>query len=326
MSNKEFQKHQPLPIIAQLSVLLLIFGGLFATLFFIQDSSAKNKQLVAAPLAVEELPTAISTPEKIESVTLRAASAFVWDVNEQRALYSKNADEQLPLASITKLMTTLLTYELFDTETRATLPLTAIMQSGDNGLVEGEEFTTGQLLELALISSSNDAAFALGATVGGALGNQDPTSQFVSGMNIRAEELGLDSLLFKNTTGLDLSTVEPGAVGTAKDVSFLMEYIIRNYPELLEATTQQNMRVYNTDGDYHDAFNTNEIVSNIPNLLGSKTGYTDLAGGNLTIAFDLGLNHPVIVTVLGSTREGRFSDVQTLVRAVQESMVTEKSN
>lgn len=321
MNNNE--QHQPLPIIAQLGVLFLIFGGMFVTLFFLQDSTPAQEQLVASPSNIEQLPAVAATPQKIDSVNLGATAAFVWDINQQRALYSKNANDTLPLASITKLMTTLLTYELFDPKTRASLPLTAILQSGDSGLVAGEEFTTGDLQELALISSSNDAAFALGAAAGSALGNQNPTDQFITGMNIRAEELGLDSMVFKNTTGLDLSITEPGSVGTAKDVSFLMEYIIKNYPELLDSTTQQNTRVYNENGEYHDAFNTNELVGRIPTLLGSKTGYTDLAGGNLTIAFDLGLNRPIVITVLGSTRDGRFDDVEALVKAVQNSVLSE---
>ena len=99
-----------------------------------------------------------------------------------------------------------------------------------------------------------------------------------------------------------------------------MDYIITNYPEILEPTQQPSTRVYNTSGAYHEAANTNEAVQNIPNMLGSKTGYTDLAGGNLTIAFDAGLDRPIIVTVLGSTRHDRFEDVLKLVKAVQESV------
>ena len=279
--------------------------------------------MMATPQNIEPLPPATSKPHTIGDVSIQGAAAFVWDVREERALYKKNADAVLPLASITKLMTTLLTYELFDPEQRTTLPLAAILQSGDAGLFAGEEFTTKELQELALISSSNDAAFALGASVGEALGDRDPTAQFVTGMNIRAEELGLESLSFKNTTGLDLSVSEPGAVGSARDVSFLMEYIIENHPALLDATTQSGTRVYNTAGAYHEAFNTNEMVGDIPNLLGSKTGFTDLAGGNLTVAFDAGLDRPIVITVLGSTREGRFNDVAILIEAIQESFNTQ---
>ena len=82
-------------------------------------------------------------------------------------------------------------------------------------------------------------------------------------------------------------------------------------------------RVYNSAGAYHEAFNTNELVGDIPNLLGSKTGFTDLAGGNLTIAFDAGFDRPIIITVLGSTREGRFDDVATLIAASQATFNTQ---
>lgn len=324
--NSDTVQHERLPVIAQLGVLLVILTGVFGSLIFMQyDHTPEQQQLVATPPSnIQELPPVTPEQQLLGDISIQGAAAFVWDVKEQRVLYKKNADEVLPLASITKLMTTLLTYELLDPETHASLPLAAILQSGDAGLVAGEEFRTQDLQKLALVSSSNDAAFALGATVGEALGDRDPTAQFVTGMNIRAEELGLDTLEFKNTTGLDLSISEPGAVGSAKDVSFLMEYIIENYPELLSPTTKQNTRVYNANGAYHEAYNTNELVGDIPNLLGSKTGFTDLAGGNLTIAFDAGLDRPIVITVLGSTRDGRFTDVATLLKAVQESFNTQE--
>lgn len=322
--NDTPNQHTKLPIIAQLGVLLFILTGLFATLIFIKDANVTPRNAVlASPASIQELPPLETDTTEISNLTLQAEAAFVWDVRAEKALYKKNPDEVLPLASITKLMTTLLTYELFDPQEQTSLSLSAIMQSGDTGLTAGEEFAIKDLERLALISSSNDAAFALGATVGSALGNRDPMAQFITGMNIRAEELGLHSLEFKSTTGLDLSLSEPGAVGSARDVTFLMEYILENYPELLEPTTKTNARVYNTSGEYHEAYNTNELVGNIPNLIGSKTGYTDLAGGNLTVAFDAGLDRPIIITVLGSTRDGRFSDVAKLVEAVQASFNTQ---
>ena len=194
------------------------------------------------------------------------------------------------------------------------------MQDGDSGLVAGETIGIQELTDLALISSSNDAAYELGASVGRMLGDQDPTEQFVAAMNIRAEELDLHSLTFNNTTGLDLSDAQAGAYGSARDVSFLLEHIIENYPELLTATTEETVRIYNEAGAYHDTSNTNRFVNEITSIIGSKTGYTDLAGGNLTIAFDGGLNRPIVVTVLGSSRDGRFNDVLTLTTAAQEAI------
>ena len=65
----------------------------------------------------------------------------------------------------------------------------------------------------------------------------------------------------------------------------------------------------------HTATNTNEVVGSIPGLIASKTGFTDLAGGNLVVAFDAGINRPVIISVLGATKDGRFTDMEMLVNA-----------
>jgi len=309
------------PIVSQLLVLAVILGGAFGSLWYFQTKSAQSvEEVLEQPYRQVTQDTLDTTPNKLTDLTLRADAVYVWDVAGQRALYKKNEGDTLPLASITKLMTALLAHELITDQTRVDVPLAAIQQSGNSGLVAGEELTVEELSQLALISSSNDAAYALGANVGALLGERDPAQQFIEGMNIRANELQLPTLSFKNTTGLDLSVVEAGAMGSARDVSFLMEYILVNYPQILAPTTQSATRVYNTAGAYHDVDNTNAIATQIPNLLGSKTGYTDLAGGNLTVAFDLGLNRPIIITVLGSTRDARFSDVLELVAAVQESV------
>ena len=305
------------PVVAQLLVLGLIMVGLFGA--FLLPTTDKSPATLPPP-AQPPVTVTPSVPERIDNVNLRAAAAFVYDVRSERILYSKNADEALPLASITKLMTALMAYELIADQTATTIPVAAIRQEGDSGLLAGEILETQALRELALISSSNDAAYALAAAVGSLLGEQDPAAQFIRGMNIRAEELGLASLEFKNTTGLDLSETEPGAVGSAQDVSLLMEHIVTHHPEIIATTKETATRIYNTAGAYHEAHNTNEVAREIPNLIGSKTGYTDLAGGNLTVAFDAGFNRPIIITVLGSTRDERFGDVLTLVGAVQQSL------
>ncbi len=309
------------PILLQLGVLLLILGGIFGGLFFkntINDKSIVENQS-EYPQDNNTYPIATSV-QKIDDVKIQAKAAYVWDVRGQRALFNKNAEEQLPLASITKLMTAMLAHELTADDNRATVPLSATLQESSSGLLAGEKLKVESLLQLALVSSSNDAAYTLGANAGALLGEGDANAQFVEGMNIRAEELKLNTLEFWNTTGLDLSPSKAGAVGSARDVSFLMEHIIRNYPDLISDTQEEAMRIYNADGEYHDAINTNDIVNRIPNLIGSKTGYTDLAGGNLTVAFDAGFNRPIIITVLGSGREERFSDVLKLVAAVQDSV------
>ncbi len=321
----QFEENTPknhVPIIAQLGVLTFILAGIFGSLWYFslpvnQPRTIPTQQY--ATLSLDDQNQRLA-PIDILDIDIEARSAYVWDVRGQRALYKKNEIEALPLASITKLMTALVAHELVETQRTTAVSIDAVTQEGDSGLVAGEILTQAKLSQLALVSSSNDAAYALAAAVGTLLGENDATTQFIAGMNIRASELGLHSMEFANMTGLDVSSTEPGGIGAAKDVSFLMEHIVEKYPEILAPTQQTSARVYNDSGAYHDITNTNVIADKIPNLIGSKTGYTDLAGGNLTVAFDLAHNRPIIITVLGSSRDERFTDVLTLVEAVQDSV------
>lgn len=313
------------PVALQLTVLGLllavIFSGTYIPYLLAKKEATATLPAPAAPLIIAD--TTTTTTPTLDTITIDATAAYVYDVQTKRALYNKNADKVLPLASITKLMTALLAHELVDSDKAVTVPKAAILQSGASGLAEGETFTSQALADYAVLSSSNDAAFALAAAVGAIINPTNPNQTFISAMNIRADELGLPNLTFYNPTGLDISTTEPGAVGSAREISFLMEYILTNYPSILEPTTFTSTRIYNEAGTYHEAENTNPIITRIPNVLGSKTGYTDLAGGNLTIAFDAGYNRPIIVTVLGSSYDGRFADVVKLVAAVTASLAQE---
>jgi len=311
--------HNRFPILFQLGILGVVLSGIFGVLHIQAVPDPKPQPNTEILLDTTEYQI---TPQRIEGVSVQAEAAFVWDVTNQRALYEKNPNQSLPLASITKLMTALLTHELLADSAYTEIPLSAIRQEGSSGFTAGEELAVKELREIALVSSSNDAAYALAANVGALLGTRDPAGQFVAGMNIRAEELGLHTLEFYNPTGLDESATQPGAVGSAKEISLLMEYILRTFPELITPTQLTATRIYNTAGAYHEVVNTNQVAREIPNLIGSKTGYTDLAGGNLTVAFEAGLDRPIIITVLGSTRDGRFTDVLNLTQAVQKSITT----
>ncbi|MDD2935449.1 MAG: hypothetical protein PHX25_03165, partial [Candidatus Pacebacteria bacterium] len=145
-------------------------------------------------------------------------------------------------------------------------------------------------------------------------GEKTEQEMFIDEMNKKAEEIGLAQTFFLNESGLDESELTSGAYGSAKDMAFLMNHIIKNNYKLIEATKYPVLRISSDNKNYLFE-NTNEIVESIPGIIGSKTGYTDLAGGNLTIAFDVGIGHPIIVSVLGSSKEGRFEDVLKLVNA-----------
>jgi D-alanyl-D-alanine carboxypeptidase len=324
------QKARRFPVVAQLSLLGGILAIIFSAVIIPQAFSKKTGGgdtwvETTAPISDSTIlnTTAI---QAIDPVSITAKAAYVYDVKAKRALYNKEADMVLPLASITKLMTSLIATELIDGTTTVKIPKAAVQQDGASGLREGEQISSRSLTDYSVIASSNDAAFALGAAVGKAIGGTDPNSVFTQSMNIRAEQLKLSSMKFYNPTGLDISVTEAGAYGSARDVTFLMEYILDNYPDLLNPTTETSVKIYSEDGAYYLAENTDPVISKIPNLLASKTGYTDLAGGNLTIAFDAGFNRPIIITVLGSSFSGRFNDVLILTKAVQDAFANTDSN
>jgi D-alanyl-D-alanine carboxypeptidase (penicillin-binding protein 5/6) len=137
-------------------------------------------------------------------------------------------------------------------------------------------------------------------------------------MNVRAEELGLTKTQFKNSTGLDISPSEAGAYGSARDIARLMDYIVTNAPDTVALTNLEVTTIENEEGAYHTAKNTNDVAGSIDGLIASKTGYTALAGGNLVVALNVGLNRPIVIVVLGSSYEGRFTDTEKLIERVRQ--------
>ena len=106
-------------------------------------------------------------------------------------------------------------------------------------------------------------------------------------------------------------------------MAMLFEYVFRKHSEIFTPTTYATLDIRSENNTVHHVTNTNQGVEHISGIIGSKTGYTDLAGGNLVVVVDIGINHPVAIAVLGSTREDRFSDVKQLIAATT-AFVTEK--
>ncbi|MFT7507720.1 MAG: D-alanyl-D-alanine carboxypeptidase (penicillin-binding protein 5/6) [Acidimicrobiales bacterium] len=322
LSPGETNKVPALQQLALLGVLMfLLFSGAITpkVIGLFTEKQDTTPAAVAYPETQPEL-IPVDAELKIKpfsEVQIVGKTAYVWDVQGQRALYEKESNKQVPLASVTKLMTALVASELLEETASIAINRQAIQQDGDSGLLSGETFNRQSLTDLVLMSSSNDGAYAMAAAAGEILQTNNGPNAFVHAMNIRAKELKLHDTYFKNPTGLDLSPQEGGAYGSAKDMAFLMEFIVLNESDLLTFTQENEAHVYSEDGIYHDAENTNYYIDEIPGLIGSKTGYTDLAGGNLVIAFDAGLNRPIIIAVLGSTRHERFTDVIALVKEAQ---------
>lgn len=267
-------------------------------------------------------------PRAFIDLSLDARAVYVYDAAEKRQIYSRNGGAQLPLASLTKIMMALTALSLLPENAPVTINADSLKLEGDGGLYGNERWRLKDLLDLTLLESSNDGADAI-ASVSGGTGQGGATYDsarlhFVAEMNRKAVEFGLNQTYFLNPTGLDESGSTSGGYGSARDIAVLFSEAVTKYPELFGVTRYGDQQFTSLSGLKHSVKNTNTYVGTIPSLLGSKTGYTDLAGGNLVVAFDAGPNHPIVISVLGSTEKGRFDDVEKLVWTTLEYLKTDK--
>jgi D-alanyl-D-alanine carboxypeptidase (penicillin-binding protein 5/6) len=262
------------------------------------------------------------------SVSLIAKSAIVVDLKTGQVLYSLSPDTQLPLASLTKVAMTLAVTEVLSPDSIVTIPPHNTPDGAAMRLQSGETWRLQDLLDFTLVASSNEGAEMLAYAAEGAMSakySQAPAgSAVVWRMNGLAKELGLTNTYFLNVDGLDVSTTQSGAYGSARDMATLFAYAASTSPSLFADTTRNSIEVTAQSGQKVTAINTDEALPSIPGIIMGKTGYTDLAGGNLAIVFDAGPAHPVVAIVLGSTEDGRFTDMQQLVPAAEAAVVEGK--
>jgi D-alanyl-D-alanine carboxypeptidase (penicillin-binding protein 5/6) len=301
----------------------VVAGGAFVSGSYnhlAQTTSVATLPVATAMVAVPE----VRNP--FYGITLEARAAVVYDVHEDVFLFTQNETSKRSLASLTKIMTGVVASEHAQTQERVAISPYAIETEGDSGLFANETWKLKDLISFVLMTSSNDGAEALATAVG--LADTTATSSsvseaidtFVNAMNQKAHDLGLVDTTFTNPTGLDDVGGMYGGEGTALDMAKLTAYAWKNFPDTLADSAELHRTFTSEDGFVHEAKNTNKQVYSYPGLLGSKTGYTDYAGGNLAVVYDAGLDHPIVIVVLGSTLEGRFSDVKTLIDATAEYM------
>ncbi len=251
-----------------------------------------------------------------EFLPLEAKAAYVYDIRDKEVVYSKNAEMQLPLASLTKLVVAGVVEENMSLSSSVNIPPAIAARSEENILKAGERWEIRELLDYTLVISSNDGAKALAAAYNAGLGRQETASlskkDFIEEMNDFSRNLGMKQSYFLNETGVDQTSSLSGAYGSAKDIAILLEYLIKKDPGILAPTTESAVGFTTLDHSRHVAINTNTSLSSLPRTIASKTGFTDLAGGNLAVVIDAGINHPVAIVVLGSSKEGRLNDVNLL--------------
>ncbi len=250
-----------------------------------------------------------------------AKSAFVVDEESGIVLYAKNENEVLPIASLTKIMATLVSGQYLEQNNIKTAEIgnVNILSVADANFISGEVWNVDDLLVAMMLSSSNVAAESLfneiikSQTINGIEG--EPIT-LVAMMNEIAQSLGLNNTRFLNSTGLDikdesvLGGISFGGVSTAREVVSSARILEAVFPELASKTALKEIELYSQDGFAHKFSNTDELIEKIP-IYFSKTGYTDNAGGTLIVKTKVDERF-VYIVVLGSTRDGRFSDVEKL--------------
>ena len=210
-------------------------------------------------------------PAGEEDFDVPCAAAILIDEDSGAVLYEKNAEEKRPVASITKVMTLLLTFEAMEAGKISREDLVPVSEHASSmggsqiWLEAGEQMTLDDLLKAICVSSANDAAVAVAEYVGGS----EPA--FVEQMNAEAARLGMANTHFENACGLD----QEGHLSTAHDVAVMSREVLLNHTEVRDYCSiwTDTLR-----GGETQLVNTNKMLKSYQGITGLKTGTTSRAG------------------------------------------------
>ncbi len=232
--------------------------------------------------------------------TLSAQGAIAIDIDSGVPLYEKNVDAQLLPASTTKIVTALVAFDTYQLDQILKVPKVASVEGQKMGLFVGEEMSVKDLLYGLLVYSANDAAMTLAANYPGGF------DAFIAAMNNKAKDLSMVNSRFENPVGLD----GVNQTTTAKDLLRASEVAMRN-PEFAKMVGTKNILLTDSSGKVkYNLNNINELLGNVPGVMGVKTGWTEGARENLVTYIERD-GHSVIIVVLGS--QDRFGETKELI-------------
>ena len=270
-------------------------------------STATDSVYVWSNNTTDSLQTSLQiTSDTSNSLNLESGSAILIEQNSGQVLYEHNAHQQLRPASVTKIMTILLTMEALD-EGRISLD-TKVPCSEEASSMGGsqiwldttETLTVHEMLKAICVVSANDCTVAMAEFLGGS------TNSFVDMMNAKAKELGMNDTCFKNCHGLD----EDGHVTSSYDIALMSRELLLKHPTIKNYTTiyMDSLR----DGK-SELVNTNKLVRNYSGCTGLKTGSTSLALFNLSASATRDNLSLIAVIMKGPTSQKRFAEAQKLL-------------
>ena len=217
-----------------------------------------------------------ASEENSAKVTISAPSVILMEASTGQVLYEKSADEELPPASVTKIMTLLLIFDAMASgkikleDEVSTSEYAASMGGSQVFLEVGETQTVDTLIKCISVASANDAAVAMAEFVGGS------EAEFVKKMNERAKNLGMEHTNFVNCNGLDTD----GHLTTARDIALMSKELITTYPQIFDYCNiwMENITHKTQKGESEFGLtNTNKLIRQYEYATGLKTGSTGKA-------------------------------------------------
>ena len=228
-----------------------------------------------------------------------ARAALLVDGKSGRVLFSKNTDQRLPIASITKLMTAMIVIDHLDLSAIYTATAEDMNVDGNGADFHvGEKIIGKDLLKIMLVQSSNDAAMIFAHARPG----------FLDLMNSRAQNLNMENTHFNDPAGLD----DHATYSTASDVVKLVS-AANKYPLIADTLRLARADVRSADGmQLHHVISTNKLLSSLAGIIIGKTGNTDGARGTMALEVKANeKNDTLIAVILGS--EDRFAEMKKLI-------------
>ncbi len=218
----------------------------------------------------------------------------VLDFDSGQIIDSKNGEKEVPIASLTKIMTAVVALDISSPSEKFVVSKRAADQIPTKiGVIVGQRFTLKELLEAGLMTSANDAIEVIRDGIDAKY--NDPV--FVQAMNAKAQFLGLKSTHFTNPQGFD-STEH---YSSAADLAILTHYALTNYPLISQIVQQDYIKLQaNEDHKQYDLYNWNGLLDVYPNVTGVKIGNTENAG-TTTIVKSERNGKTILVVLLGTT-------------------------
>jgi D-alanyl-D-alanine carboxypeptidase (penicillin-binding protein 5/6) len=298
--------------IASMVLAVVSFGFVAAGARFYAKNGLKTAKAVAEAVTMDEKPAK-------DVLDISAKAAYLMDNYSKTAIYSHQEEERLPIASMCKIMTLLLSFDAiragnlsFDEEIMVS-ERAASMGGSQVFLEANAKYLVKELIKSVVICSANDSCVALAERIAGS------EQIFVDRMNEKAKEIGANNTLFANCTGLPK---EP-QYSCAKDVALMLSKLLEN-EEYYGFGKVWMDKFEHPEGRYTEITNTNKLIRFYDGCDGGKTGFTNEAGFCLAATAKRDNTRIISVVIGEKDSKQRFEDVRTMFDYAFANYTTKK--